>query len=138
MPSKQKPVKKVPIQADGKDSSIRRALDAWGQGERLLLLQIWDCYSNRVPPQLYDALRSILEHASMPVPPMPKREPHRPKGSQLHDDAQRAEIVRTVDWLRKVNPRMTKTHARKLAADFHKTADRQVKKYCLDQSRRLR
>jgi hypothetical protein len=130
---------KADAQRGGQPSLFQEAFTAWLRGERTLLLQLLELHESQIPPQLHDILYDIVEHASMPAPPMPKREPGRPKDTtRYHTDIQRAEIVRTVDWLRKIKPSMTETHARELVADRYGISPSSVKQYCLNQPRHLR
>ena len=131
---------KVPVQTNGKDSIVWTAWNAWNRGDRMLLLQIWDCYSNdQIPPDLHDIMRRLIEDASMPSP---KRTPGRPKlTTRLHNDAERERIVRNVEWLLKIKPGMSKTHARHLTAQWlnlDERSKRLIKQYCLDFARKPR
>jgi hypothetical protein len=131
---------KVPVRTDGKDSIVWTAWKAWERGDRMLLLQIWDCYFNhQIPPDLHVIMRRLIEHASMPVT---KREPGRPKHTtRLHNDAERERIARNVDWLRKIQPGMSKKHARQRTAEWLNLDDRSerlIKQYCLDFARKPR
>ena len=138
---KKKPVSgaKADAQRVGQPSIFQQAPKAWLRGERTLLLQLLELHESQIPPQLHDILYDIVEHASMPTPPMPQKKPGRPNlVTRWHTETQRAEIVKTVAWLRKIKPSMTKTHARELVADHYGISPRSVKQYCLDQSRRLR
>lgn len=141
MPNKKKQVThaRAPERTDAKDSSILIAWKAWEQGDRHLLLQIWDCYFNdRIPPDLHDIMGRLIEHASLPLA-VTKREPGRPKLiSRYHDDAQRAELVRTVSWLRKIKPGVSLEHARQLTADRYNISASLVKQYCLAAARKPR
>ncbi|TKB68555.1 MAG: hypothetical protein E8D52_05980 [Nitrospira sp.] len=116
----------------GQPSIFQHAWVAWTRGDRNPLRQILDLHENQIPPQLYDILYAIVEHASMPTQPMAKRKPGRPKVStRYHSDTQRDEIVRTVAWLRKIKPSMTVTRAREVVADRYGISTSLVEKYCL-------
>lgn len=120
-------------------SLFQQAFKAWLRGESTLLLQLLELHKNQIPAQLHDILHDIVRYASMPTPPMPKRGRGRPKGtSRVHNDTERAEVIKTVAWLRKIKPSMTVTHARKLVADRYGISPSSVKQYCLNHSRRLR
>lgn len=129
----------VSVKTKGTDATIWDiAWRAWVRGDRHLLLQIWDCYGNgQIPPNLQDLMRHLIEHASIPSPAMTKRKPGRPRlTSRIHDDAQRAEIVRTVKWLRKIKPCMSCDHARELTAERYGVSASLVKTYCLARPRK--
>jgi len=132
---KKKPISsaKTATQRVGHPSIFQQAFRAWLQGERVLLLQLWNFHENcPIPPEFHDIIYDILKEASLPTPPETKRKPGRPKGtSRVHNDIQRAEIVRTVNWLRKITPRMTETHARELVAARYRISTSLVEKYCL-------
>ena len=143
--TKKKPISraKVPVRTDGKDSIVWTAWNAWERGDRMLLLQIWDCYvNNQIPSDLHDIMRRLIEHGSMPSPTVTKRKPGRPAlTTRLHNDAERERIVRNVNWLLKIKPGMSRTHARKLTAqwlDLDDRSERLIKQYCLDFARKPR
>jgi hypothetical protein len=124
---KKKPVSraKATVQTNGKASILWTAWNAWARGDRMLLLQIWDCYAkDPIPPDLHVILRRLIEHASI-VTTVTKRKPGRPTlTTRLHNDAERARIVRNVEWLLKIKPGMTKGHARHLTAQWLNLNDR--------------
>lgn len=130
---------KAPVQTNGKDSIVHTAWNAWKRGDRMLLLQIWDCYLNvGIPPELHHILRRFIEYASI-APPVTKRKPGRPpRTTRYHDDAQRGAIVRNVSWLLTIKSGMTIEHARELTADHYGISASLVKQYCLAAARKPR
>lgn len=138
MPNKRKPVSRAVAPAvwtDGKDPAARRAWEAFERGDREPLIQIWQRHINEpIPPILHQIILGLIEQASISI----KRKPGRPyMTSRVHNDAERAELAKAALWLRKLKPRMSVEHARRLVASYAGItySERLIKQYCLDYNR---
>lgn len=135
MPTKKKPVSRAKAPAvwtDGKDPGVRKAWKAFERGDREPLIQIWQRHINEpIPPTLHQIILQLIEQSSISI----KRKPGRPYlTSRVHNDAERADLAKIVEWLCKIKPSMSVEHARSLVKDYNgvSVSERLIKQYCLD------